>query len=477
MADKNIKHKGQVYTPNYIVKIILDLSGYETGNIIGKHVIDNSCGDGAFLSEIVTRYFAECKKRGYDNQKICSDLEEYVHGIEIDEIEYKKCIENMDVLVSSFGLRKINWDIICADSLTVSKYNGKMDFVLGNPPYVRVHNLGESFEETKSFFFSQKGMTDLYITFFEIGIKMLNKTGVLGYITPSSYFTSIAASSMRKFIDEKNLLDIVVNLKHYQPFEATTYTAITILSMNRKKEMIDYYEFDEEKLIPIYSGSLSRNDFYMNDNFYFGDKVTLSVLQNIFCNLKHSSIEVKNGFATLCDSVFVHDFDFESKYIIPVIKASTGEKKKIFYPYDECGNLIPESLLSKDKKLYTYLVSCKDSLVDRSLENEEPSYWYSFGRSQGIKDTYVTKLAVNALLRNKHDWKFNIAPSGVGIYSGLYIVPHDVPIEKIISVLNCDDFISYITILGKYKSGGYYTFSSKDLKAYLDYKLTSEGDS
>ena len=48
------KHKGRVYTPEYIVKIILDMSHY-TDNVLEKHVIDNSCGDGAFLCEIVNR--------------------------------------------------------------------------------------------------------------------------------------------------------------------------------------------------------------------------------------------------------------------------------------------------------------------------------------------------------------------------------------------------------------------------------------
>ena len=56
-----------------------------------------------------------------------------------------------------------------------------MDYVLGNPPYVRVHNLGDSFDLIKNFLFAQNGMTDLYIVFYEIGLRMLNKDGILGY--------------------------------------------------------------------------------------------------------------------------------------------------------------------------------------------------------------------------------------------------------------------------------------------------------
>lgn len=43
------KSNGRIYTPDYIVDNILDLSGYTQDNVIRKHVIDNSCGDGATL--------------------------------------------------------------------------------------------------------------------------------------------------------------------------------------------------------------------------------------------------------------------------------------------------------------------------------------------------------------------------------------------------------------------------------------------
>jgi hypothetical protein len=33
------------------------------------------------------------------------------------------------------------------------------------------------------------------------------------------------------------------------------------------------------------------------------------------------------------------------------------------------------------------------------------------------------------------------------------------------------DFLDYVSVLGKYKNGGYYTFSSSDVKKYLIYKL------
>ena len=58
-----VKDFGQVFTPSNIVKDVLDAAGYKGENILKKHVIDNSCGDGAFLIEIVERYIKSFKKK------------------------------------------------------------------------------------------------------------------------------------------------------------------------------------------------------------------------------------------------------------------------------------------------------------------------------------------------------------------------------------------------------------------------------
>ena len=191
------KEKGRIYTPEYIVNVILDFSGYKGNCILKRHAIDNSCGDGAFLKEIVRRYCEEAVKADYSSDELKNDLQTYIHGIEIDADERNSCLLNLNNIIKAYGLQDIAWDVLCENALTEDKYNGKMDFVLGNPPYVRVHNLGDSFDEIKKFSFSHGGMTDLFIVFYEVGLRMLKPSGTLGYITPSSVFNSLAGKYMR----------------------------------------------------------------------------------------------------------------------------------------------------------------------------------------------------------------------------------------------------------------------------------------
>lgn len=468
LAVSTVKLNGRFYTPEFIVNSVLDLSNYSGQKVLQKHVIDNSCGDGAFLVAIVNRYCTAFLKISCDLKMLSEELTTYVHGIEIDEIESKKCIDNLNRTVRQYGLNNLKWDVICADTLLVDKYNGKMDFVLGNPPYVRVHNLGNSFDYIKKFSFAQNGMTDLYIVFYEIGLKMLKENGILGYITPSSFFNSIAGEHLRLHLVNNNLLEKVVDLKHFQAFTATTYTTIIILRNNRKKLTTDYYQFAEENNYPFYVDTLNAEDYFIGENFYFAEKKRLEELRTI---LKYNTVKnfftVKNGFATLADNFFIGNFDFE-EFTIPIVKASTGKQYKCIFPYSQ-GKLVSFEGLTANSKIKNYFENYKDLLLERSLEKN--SDWYGFGRTQGINDVNRCKYSINTLIKNQSDLKLIKCEKGVGVYSGLYILT-EVSENELKEILYSEDFISYISLLGKYKSGGYYTFSSKDLKIYLEYKYS-----
>jgi adenine-specific DNA-methyltransferase len=44
--------------------------------------------------------------------------------------------------------------------------------------------------------------------------------------------------------------------------------------------------------------------------------------------------------------------------------------------------------------------------------------------------------------------------------------------NKVMNVIRyylADDFVDYIKAVGKYKNGGYYTFSSKELESWFNY--------
>lgn len=465
-----VKHSGQVFTPDYLVNLILDEAGYCGVGILRKHCIDNSCGDGAFLCEIVRRYIEAYRNQHGSLDGVEAELREYIHGIEIENAAYECCVENLYSVTAEYLSTAAAVDLRHADALQVHDFDGKMDFVVGNPPYVRVHNLEDNFDAVKKFSFANGGMTDLYLVFFEIGFNMLRDGGKLCYITPSSWINSVAGSTLRSYVSiYRNLLG-VIDLGHYQAFKATTYTLISLFQKGVRNDDFAYSEFNPGNCGKTFICRISYNDVSINGCFYLADTLTLNSLRAIFTGGAKKYVSVKNGFATLADDVFISsDFPFAS-YLIPVIKASTGKWYRAFFPYDKAGKPLAKELIFSDPEVSAYLEGCKAKLLKGADESKNP-LWYLFGRTQALKDVHIDKIAINTTIKDVKSLKLNLVAAGSGVYSGLYILT-DIPFDLISEIILSEDFIRYIASLKKYKSGGYYTYNSKDLELYLNYKIS-----
>lgn len=462
------KNNGQVFTPNYLVKIILDFGGYTSSQILQKHIIDNSCGDGAFLTEIVERYCRDFYIISDNKHQLIIELQDYIHGIELDPIAYKSCLQNLDAIALKYELQNVNWDIQNLDALSVNDYDGKMDFVVGNPPYVRVHNL-ENYEKVKQFRFATKGMVDLFIVFFEVGFHMLSPQGKMCIITPSSWLTSKAGTTLRKYILQVRTMNGIIDLGHYQPFKATTYTLISRFTKAEKVSLIDYNTYNGKT---HFIEHLSYEEINFHDGFYFATHKALQTLHTIKQSVFSKRVYVKNGFATLADKIFIGNHEFKEG-TIDIIKASTGKWARCIFPYDKnCKPLSLEYIQEQYPAIYNHLERNKASLLKRDSDS---SYWYLFGRTQALNDVYRDKVAINTIIKDLNSIKLNLVKQGQGVYSGLYILT-DVDYELIKQIVVSDEFIEYIKLLKKYKSGGYYTFSSKELELFLNYKLTNRDD-
>lgn len=73
------KQLGQVYTPTWIVNEILDEVEYFGKKIINQKIIDNACGDGAFLKIVVDRYISECLDNNLNLEEIIEKLEQNIY--------------------------------------------------------------------------------------------------------------------------------------------------------------------------------------------------------------------------------------------------------------------------------------------------------------------------------------------------------------------------------------------------------------
>src|SRR5690242_10111467 len=112
MVNNKVKKLGQVFTPRGVVVFMLDTIGYLGDNIIKKHILDNSCGNGNFLVEIVKRYLFIVKEKCKNDKEIKYELETYIHGIEVDPLLHKECLRRLNSIFLA------DYDIRLGDTLT-----------------------------------------------------------------------------------------------------------------------------------------------------------------------------------------------------------------------------------------------------------------------------------------------------------------------------------------------------------------------
>ena len=479
-------HNEQIYTPSKVVNFMLDNVGFNNKcGIDGKHIIDNSCGNGNFLVEIVKRIFQFSPNidREY--------LETYVHGIEIDEPAYNEAINRLNKIATEHNISNVKWDVRNSDALRTTDFDNSMDYVVGNPPYCNVHHMSkENYDLLKTeFFFCSDGMTDLYIGFFEKGIQMLNSNGIMGYITPNSWLTSKAGYWLRDHLYSHNSLQKIYNFDTDKLFnDATTFTCITIIDNNRS--------FDDDNIV-VYHGNF--NDLTNKKQYCtVVDKHDIYVSEKILTNLKDEVIRniidyeikdydkrfiVKNGLATLKDKLFILDpddkdanvdiyVDLYCNEIIDCVKASKGEFKYIIYPYDDSGKP-----LSYDN-LCLYVRSLLERRAERLDIDMTQENWYLYGRTQAIKDVNKYRVSCNNLIRDKNDVILRELPAKTAVYSGFYIIRNGMLqnrkemkllYQQVDDALKTNLFANYVKSIGKSKNGGYYTFSTKDLEQFLNY--------
>lgn len=488
------KHKflGQVYTPQWIVDTILDLTNYNESAILKSFILEPACGDGAFLKEIVNRYVTIAMKRNMSTTEIVKGLEKYIYGFELDHIEYAKCVEDLNALVNKLlGVAKIKWNIFNENTLyAFQKYQKKFDFIVGNPPYIRIHNLDEATRSfIKSNFTFSQGTIDIYLTFFEMAFYMLKPDGKAGFITPNSYLHNSSYNKFREYLKTSRAIHTLIDFKANKIFRNySTYTAITILEFNTQRHEFYYKELVENQIKTVNKINFVKLD---NKDWSFTDKEKENFLNSLNFN-KNTSIkdfyDVQYGFATLRDKVYIgrikpfeqdknlvyfNNVLVEKQVLKTCIKASkfkgeVDESFKIIFPYKKVGNryvvISEEELKSKYPYCFDYFFKNKKELTERDIDKN--AIWYEYGRSQGVQSMHSEKIVLSTMVNGKIDY-YKLGAE-VLVYSGIFITKKQITqnwdiIEK---VLSSDEFFQFIRITGKDLSGGYKSITSNQIKNY-----------
>ena len=482
------KINGVVYTPKWIVDLILDNIEYKN-NIYDKKIIDPSCGEGNFLVVAVERFLKDCIENNLSLDEIKKALHNNIFGFDIDKNSIIKCKTYLNDVIQKYGIDKIEWNIIQMDSLdknNVKQYFNIFDYVIGNPPYIRIQHLGKDRRERiqRDWSFCRSGSTDMYISFFELGFNLLNETGKLGYITPNTYFKTETAKALRYYLMEKKIIKKIIDFNHHQVFDdATTYSAITILDKSWRQNKFYYYKGYDKGIKYVDEIELSNIDY---NKWTIASNTDLKRIKEIETRGiplgKLTKIHV--GITTLADDFYIFKdpiiendkatiklkdgrvFTIEKDILKPIVKVSIlkssndEQNRWIIFPYKKINGkytIIPEGEL-KDlyPNTYKYFLAIKDRLLLRDKGKKNPVAWYAFGRSQGLDNTWGKKILVsplslypNFIVWEKEEYTF---------YAG-YCIKFDGDLQWLSKQLNSEDMEFYIKHVGRDYQNGYKSYA------------------
>lgn len=490
------KDQGQYMTPKKIVEMILDEINYTNENVLKKTIIEPSFGDGNFLIQIIERIIEQGEKNQLSSNQLSTIIKQHVFGIEKDEILYQKTINRLNEYLNKYKI-SINWNknLFCGDTLLLyHQFENKFDYVVGNPPFVRIHNINNEYRKLFDKFQFTDGMIDLYILFYEIGIKMLNDTGTLGFISPNSFLKNTSQQTFRDYLIKKHYISKLYDFKTSKLFtDASTYTCICILD-KVMKQSIDYKEYDmyekiEEEIIDY--------ELLMNKSWNFCKKEDMKFLEKIEGSTKKIKdiATVQNGITTNKDDVFIHKIFSDKELTIPFNNKSQDivyfqDKDKeiieieseilkqcvkiskyngiidntyIIFPYDNIA-ITEDKLMKEFPKTYKYLKKHYNELIKRDIE--KTNEWYLFGRSQGLKNCNKKKIIFKHIINKKDPQIITyLLNENTVCYSGIYTTT-DENIEELKKIFESKDFSRYCSLVGKDMNGGYISVSSKMIKDY-----------
>ena len=432
------KKSGSERTPNDIINYMLDLIGYRGQQILGKTITDPACGTGTFVAQIVDRlidavpdeerqnithiFIDEGCVKAYDTKP--SNV--FVTKVIIIAILANRgCISDIDDVAKLIN----NLPVYCRDYLTVHE---KTDYVIGNPPYIRLQNLSnENREYIKENFASATGRFDIYTCFLENGNKNLSPGGKLCLITSNKFLTANYGVGIRHYLSETGSVRKIVDLFDTRFFGAAVLPAITLCAntevMDSQVEYIGVKTTDKDaesscdntmELFEFIENKMTSNKSYIQFgdkvfeisrslvsipkggktwNFSSGDENDIKYFMETKAMCRLSDLmEICVGIKTTADTVFVKpmtsDFieekSFEEDVVFPLIqsfdverwKITWGESKRdryILYPHRESAGNMEAIPLSEIPNAAMYLEECADVLKKRTyLMESKTRAWY-----------------------------------------------------------------------------------------------------
>ena len=140
-----LEAKGVVYTKRWVVELLLDLAGYNSSkNLVDAVAVEPAAGDGAFLGPMVERLVESCQRL----KRPLSDCMDSILAFELNDRAAARARTLCGEVLRARGVKpalvkQLTQSWIKTGDYLFESMDIAADFVIGNPPYVRLEDIPE----------------------------------------------------------------------------------------------------------------------------------------------------------------------------------------------------------------------------------------------------------------------------------------------------------------------------------------------
>lgn len=403
---------GEVFTRAWIVELILDLLGYTADrDLCTLKLVEPACGSGAFLAVVASRISESCRV----HERPVSDASNAVRAYDLLD----RNVEQSRSLVAE-RLRQEGWvakdanDVAAAwvkqgDYLLQSNDEHRADYVVGNPPYIRLEDVPDDrMAAYRSACATMGGRADIYVGFYEVALRSLNPEGQLGFICADRWMRNQYGRRLRTMVTNHFSMDLALVMHDVDAFDdqVSAYPAITLISNKEQGEAVaadakrsfgarqarDFVAWcmangPTSFTTPAVEAARMPQWFPGENSWPAASPARLAVLEDLTERFRlledtQTGTKVGIGIATGADKVFLtKDEDLvEEDRLLPMAMVRdtisgtlNWEGTRLVNPWTASGDLVD---LAEYPRLAAYFEKHGEALRKRYVAVKQPERWY-----------------------------------------------------------------------------------------------------
>ena len=402
--DSGTDERGAIYTRYEVVEFMLDLAGYLPSRPLHRmRLLEPSFGGGEFLLAAIRRLMKAAKASDGP-----ADLIDCIRAVELHRSTFNATKAKADTLLSEHGLDEPERARLISAWLTAGDFllhpmQGRFEFVVGNPPYVRQEMIPPALlSQYRKLYTTLYDRADLYVPFIERSLVLLADDGQLAFICADRWTKNKYGGPLRAMVAKNFHLRAYVDMVDTPAFDSNVnaYPAITLIerTISGTTVVAERPDIDGETLallakslrigkaspehgISVIEHACSGAEPWVLSSA--GKRTLLRRLESQFPALEDAGCKVGIGVATGADKAFIapmNELDVEPSRKLPL--ATTKDIASgavqwtglgVINPFEDDGKLADLAIYPK---LKAHLERHREAIAGRHVAKKAPANWY-----------------------------------------------------------------------------------------------------